>query len=292
MPQVAADLAASGNLGVTVTRAKRPHKARSLRIPHLGRLIFTDDPGEGQILARETFATNLSAIHYRKDGTVKDHYDLGSGLVTNVGVTALANDFAWASNCQTLKLANYHATGMGTTSAAATDLALQTPAAPTATTAVAGTQALVSAANDQIYQTSGTINYASTVAVTEWGLFTAATLSATTGSPATATSATGLTATGTPYTASTSSVQGEQQLIVTTGTTAVYGLVTSNTTSGLVIPAWYKTSDGTAGSTPGSTETFTLRPVMLDHRVFGGALNVVSGDSVTYRWGLTIASGG
>jgi hypothetical protein len=284
------DLRARGNLDTTVIRRTPPHSARSLRIPGVGRVILTGDPGEGQILARETFATNLSAIHYRKDGTVKDHYDLGSGLVTNVGVTALANDFAWAANCQTLKLANYHATGTGTTSAAATQLALSTPAAPTATTAVAGTQSLVSAANSQIYQTLGTINYTSTVAVTEWGLFTAATLSATTGSPATATTATGLTATGTPYTASTSSVQGEQQLIVSTGTTAVYGLITSNTTSGLVIPAWYKTADGTAGSTPGSTETFTLTPVMFDRKTFS-ALNVVSGDSISFKYQLTIASG-
>lgn len=287
-----ADLAPSGNLGITHIKAPRPHRARGLRIPGgFGRVLFTGDTGEGQLFAREQFVTNLSAIHRDGDGCVKDVRDLGSGLVTNVGVTALANDFAWAQNCQTLKLANFHATGTGTTGAAATDLAITTPASPTATTAVAGTQALVSAANSQIYQTSGTINYIGTVAVTEWGLYTAATLSATTGTPATATSATSLTATGTPYTASTSSVQGEQQLIVKPGTTTVYGLILSNTTSVLTIPAWYKVSDGTGGSTPGSTEAFTILPVLLDHKTFA-VISAVSGDSITFRWQLTISSGG
>lgn len=254
-------------------------------------MIFTKDRGDSTIFASEVFSTNVHALHRDGDGVILDEYDLGSGLVTNVGVTALANDFAWAQNCQTIKLANFHASGTGATAASASDLGLLAAASPTTTTAVTGAQSLVSGANNQVYRTIATLNYVSTLAITEWGLFSAATLSATTGSPAIATSGTTLTATGTPYTASTSSVQGEQQLVVKTGTTASYGLILSNTTSILTIPAWYKTADGTAGSTPGSTETFTIVPVLWDHKVFA-AINVVNGDSIQFTYSLTCNSGG
>lgn len=236
------------------------------------------------------FRSHLQAQHFRR-GRLYDRYDLGSGLVTNVGVLALANDFAWAQNCQTLLLANQHATGTGATAAAATDLAIQTLSTQGGQTPVAGTQSLVSAANLQKYKTVATITYTGTEAVTEWGLFTSGTLSATTGTPFTATSGTSGTVTGTPYTASSGTTRGEQQLIVVPGTTTVWGLILSNTTSVLTIPAWYKVADGTAGSTPGATEAFTLKPVMWDHKVFS-AINVVSGDAIQFSYSLQINSGG
>lgn len=274
----------------------RPHRLHDLlRLPRgLGRVLWTRDPGNAVLAANQVFMSHLQADIRRASGRL-EHRDLGSGLVTNVGVTALANDFAWAAPSggaiNLLKLANWHATGTGTTAAAATDIALQTLAAPTATNAVAGTQTLVSAANSQTYKTVATINYTSSLAITEWGLHTAQALSATTGTPFTATTATSATATGTPYTASSGTVQGEQQLIVVPGTTTVYGLILSNTTSALTVPAWYKVSDGTAGSTPGATEAFSIKPVLLDHKVFS-ALNVNNGDSVSYTYSLLVASGG
>ena len=261
---------------------------RIFRLPFgKGALVWSPDKGVATITSDQVFATKLVMEHFRRGRKIEE-YDLGSGLVTNVGVMALANDFAWAQNCQTLKLANWHATGTGTTAAAATDIQLQTAAGPSP---VAGTQSLVSAANSQTYKTSATINYVSTLAITEWALFTSGTLSATTGTPFTGTSATSATVTGTPYSASSSTVQGEQQMIVKAGTTASYGLILSNTSSVLTIPAWYKTADGTAGTTPGATEAFTLQPVMFDHRVFA-AVNVSSGDSLTVAWSLLISSGG
>lgn len=280
-----------GKLDTQVIRHRDPRKATSLRIPGLGRIILTRDPGDSGMFAREQFATELFAIHRDGDGRIIHQHDLGSGLVTNVGVMALANDFAWAQNCQTLKLANNHASGTGATAAATTDIALQTLAAPTTTTAVAGTQSLVSAANSQTYKTVATINYTSTLAITEWGLHTATALSATTGTPFTATSATSGTATGTPYTASSGTTQGEQQMIVVPGTTTVFGLITSNTTSVLTIPAWYTVAGGTAGSTPGTTEAFTIKPVLWDHKVFA-AINVNSGDSIQFQYSLLVNSGG
>ena len=271
-----------------------PHQLHELLRTPFGRLLATRDLGEARLFGDMMFQTHLEAKVVRANGSV--HYrDLGSGLVTNVGVLAMANDPAWAApsgaSAATLALQKYHATGTGVTAAAASDMALQTLAAPTTTTAVAGTNTLVSAANSQQFKSVATINYTSTLAITEWGLHSASALSATTGTPFTATSATSGTVTGTPYTASSGTVQGEQQLVVFPGTTAVWGLILSNTTSVLTIPAWYNVSNGNAGSTPGATEAFTIKPVLWDHKVFA-AINVNNGDSIQFTYTLTINSGG
>lgn len=289
----ASDASFRGDFGAQLLRAK-PIKTHSFRL--FGkRVIFSDDPGDANKTSSEFFATSLHATHLAKEDPytgkrrIKDEIDLGSGLVTNVAMIALANDFAWAQNCQTLKLANQHATGIGTTPAAATDVIMgNTTGAPAL---VAGTQTLVSAANLQKYQTTATTNYVSGLAITEWGLMTDSVLSATTGTPFTNTSATSGTVTGTPLTASSASVQGSQQHIIIAGTTASYLLVLSNTTSAFTGPAWYKTADGTAGTTPGTTEAFTIRPVMFDHKQFS-AINVISGDSIAWTYLLTCTSGG
>jgi hypothetical protein len=205
----------------------------------------------------------------------------------------MANDFAWSAqlNLSTLGTQNFHATGTGTTAAAATDVTLQTLASPTTTTAVTGTQTLVSAANLQKYQTVATINYTTTLAITEWGLNSLATLSSTTGTPFTATTATTWQDTGSAQTASSATVRGLQQTVVFPGTTTVWGLNLSNTTHIGTIPAWYKVADGTAGSTPGASEAFSIKPVLWDHKVFS-AINVINGDSIQFTYQLTIASGG
>lgn len=286
----------TGALDARLIRPSRPHRARVLKTP-FGRLILTRDKGESTLLASEYFQTNVHALHRDGDGKLIHAYDLGSGLVTNVGVLAMANDFAWAAPSgaaiNTLKLANWHATGTGTTAAAATDIKLQTPSTAGGQTPVAGTQSLVSAANSQKLQTVATISYTGTEAVTEWGLLTSGTLTATTGSPFTAGSATTGTVTATPLTASSSTVQGSQQTIFenTGNATPSWGLVLSNTTSVVTVPAWYKVSDGTAGANPANTNAYTIRPVMWDHKVFA-AINVVSGDSIQFTYSLAVNSGG
>jgi hypothetical protein len=240
------------------------------------------------------FHSHLGAQHFR-GGRLIGRHDLGSGLVTNAGVLALANDFAWSAslNLSTLGLANNHAWGTGATAAAATDIALQTLAAPTTTTAVAGVQSLISAANLQKYQTVATITAGGSLAITEWGLHSFLTLTASTGTPFTATSASSWTDTGSAQTASSPTVRGLQQLIVRPGTTTVWGLNLSNTThvGTIVTNGWYKVADGTAGSTPGATEAFTIIPVMFDHKVFA-AINVVLNDSIAFTYQLTVTSGG
>lgn len=253
---------------------------------------------------REYFGGNkfqkfLYSVLYRN----KTELDLGSGLVTNVGVLALANDYAWSvTNAPNnlFRFLKYHASGTGATGAAATDIKLQTASGNGGQTPVAGTQVLVSAANAQKYQSVATIAYTGSEAVTEWGFFaydsalpTTSNLSDATGSPFTAGSATTGTVTATPLTASSTSVMGQQMSIFenTGNATPSWGLVTSNTTSVVTVPAWYKVSDGTTGANPANTNTYVIRPIMWDHKVFS-AINVVNGDSIQFTYTLTISSGG
>lgn len=244
-----------------------------------------------------SFHTHLQADIFRSGSHLRT-YDLGSGLVTNVGVLALANDFTLAgpsgAPISTLKLANWHVTGTGTTAAATTDIKLQTQSTNGGQTPVAGAQSLISAANLQKYQSVATIAYTGTEAVTEWGLICASTISSTTGTPFTSGTATSGTVTGTPLTASSTTVQGQEQTIFenTGNATPHWGLVTSNSTSVVNVPAWYKVADGTAaGVTPANTNAYTIRPVMWDHKVFA-ALNVLSGDSIQFTYTLTVTAGG
>jgi hypothetical protein len=288
--------------------------SKILRLPkNLGQAAVVFDPGQADgFPGGIQFHTNLSAQVFRNGKALKARevmdrnfiqrlfnkgeetsIDLGSGLVTNVGVECLSNDFIRSAqlNLATLNLANQHMTGKGTNVASALDIALQTISTNGGQTAVAGTQSAPTAANSQKYQSVATIAYTGSEAVTEWGLFTAATPSAATGSPLTAVNGNTVTVTGTPLTASSATVRGLQGMIVVFPTTGVWGLVISNTTSTITVAAWYKITDGTAGSAPGSTEAFTIQPVMWDRKTFA-AVNVVSGDSIQFSYVLTVTSGG
>lgn len=271
-------------------------KSKVFRLPFsLGRVgVAYERRGEAVHSGGLVFGTHLKAAYFRQ-GIYQGEVDLGSGLTTNVGAIALANDMNWASPSaaaiNTLKLLKWHATGTGATAAAATDIKLQTVSANGGQTPIAGTQTFTSAANSQKIVTVATISYTGTEAVTEWGLFNRSTLSNTTGSPFTNVTATTATVTGTPLTASSTTVQGEQMSVIEAGTTDAYGLVLSNTTSVFTFPAWYKRTDGTLATTPGNTETFTNRALCWDHRVFA-AINVGNGDSVQFTYSLTISSGG
>jgi hypothetical protein len=298
-----ADQSFQGDLDTRLIRSPGPHSAKSLRTP-FGRVIFTKDKGDSTMLAREHFQTNLCAVHRDGDGVVKDEYDLGSGLVTNIGVLALANDPFWSAslNLSTLGTQNFHAVGTGTTAAAATDFQMQTLASPTTTTAVTGTQSLVApltfvGPTSPIYKTVATVNFTTSLAITEWGIHSLATLSSTTGTPFTATTATTWQDTGSAQTASSPTVRGLQQTIVVPGTTTVLGLNVSNTTHVGTLAAsstpagWYTQATQAAGSTPGATEAFTIKPVMFDHKVFS-AINVVNTDSIQFTYSLSVNSGG
>ena len=272
--------------GYALVRDPRTWGVRLVRDPHGAASGF---PGG------ISFHSHLQATHLRGGQVLKD-YDLGSGMVTNVGVLALANDYAWAAPSaaavRALGMMKYHASGTGTVNEATTDIKLGTISTQGGQTPVAGTQVLVSAANLQKYQTVAVIPYTGVEAVTEWGLFANGTISATTGSPFTAGSATTGTVTGTPLTASSASLQGHQMFIFEyTAGGLGWGLDLSNTTSVVTVPAWYKVSDGTVATAPVNTDPYLIRPVMWDRRKFA-AINVVNLDSISYTYTLSITAGG
>lgn len=299
-------------------------KGKFLKLPAgFGRLAY-DPHGQGALIGDVGFQTNLSVKVFDKNGNerkVRDYLgsnklqrafykflyrdgrtelDLGSGLVTNIGVMAMANDPNWSASLAlaTLKLANWHISGTSATAATVLDFKLNTISTQGGQTPVAGTQSIDTSSTMAVpkYKTVATITYSGTEAVTEWGLICGSTVSDTLGTPMTAVTATSFTATGTPFTASSSTVQGLQQQVVIPGTTTVMALIGSNTTSiaSLVnngTTAWFTQAAQTAGSTPGSTEAYTKRPVMWDHKVFS-AINVNSGDSIQFTYLLTVNSGG
>lgn len=117
----------------------------------------------GQAISRVLYKTNLSVEHYR-DGVLLVRRNLGAGVVTTVGANLWAADAANAT--ATLKLANWHDSGIGTTPPGITDTVMQSP---TGNVRVVGTQS--SAAN--VYKTIATLAYGSSYAISEWGLFTA-----------------------------------------------------------------------------------------------------------------------
>jgi hypothetical protein len=276
-----------------------------LKVPGLGRFgIAWERNGEAQFFpAGMVWGTNLSIKHFDPRHRLIEERDLGSGLTTNVGSLALANDALWsATNALNSLFAKmkYHASGTSATAAAATDIKLNTVSTQGGQTPVVGTQVLVSAANLQKYQSVATIAYTGAETVTEWGIFSygstlpaVTALTDATGSPFTAGSATSGTITGTVLTASSATVMGQQMSIFdnTNATRVSWGLVTANTTSVITVPAWYKTADGTAGTAPVNADTYVIRPIMFDHRQFTG-VGVGSGDSIQFTWTLTINSGG
>jgi hypothetical protein len=88
------------------------------------------------------------------------------GLVTTAGANYMAADFLSGSSSR-INAFNQHDCGTGTNAAAVGDTALQTPAG---TARVAGTQSNPTANQ---YRTVATIPFTSSLAITEWGLFSA-----------------------------------------------------------------------------------------------------------------------
>lgn len=277
-------------------------KSLIMQVPLLGRLavVFDKQGSADRFPGGLSFHTHLMATHIRGGWVVKKH-DLGSGLVTNIGVLALCADSQWPQTSivtNLFKLLKYHASGKGVTGALFTDIKIETDSTVGGQTPVVGTQVFThdQVATAQKWVSVATIAYTGVEAVTEWGLFNDTTLARTTGSPLTAITNNTATVTGTPLTASAAGAQGESQHVIHFTTTPRYGLITSNTTGVVTLSfsaasGWMVTSTGVIGANPGATEAYTLRPVMWDHKQFA-AINVINGDSVQYTYTLTISSGG
>lgn len=144
-------------------------KSRIIRIPLIGRvaLVFDKTGSAEWFPGGIRFHTHLQADHYRGRRLIETR-DLGSGLVTTAGVNLMGGD--WTNATATLKLANNHDSSTNTTAAAIGDTALGTAPPAGVPARAVGTQ---SNATANIYKTIGTQTYTGTLAITEWGLFTA-----------------------------------------------------------------------------------------------------------------------
>lgn len=142
------------------------NKVHRVSVPLLGKFAWVrEHEGEAIIPGEMFFMSSLKASHMR-EGSIIRELDLGSGVVTTAGVVLMAAD--WTSATAAIKLFKNHDAGTGTTAAAIGDTALQTPFGGSR---VAGSQANTT----NVYTTIATIPFTSTLAITEWGLFSALT---------------------------------------------------------------------------------------------------------------------
>lgn len=133
----------------------------------MGRILWTPDKGVGMLPAQMFFGTDLKAS-YIHNGELFEEYELGSGLVTTAGVNYLAADFN--DGASDISAFDWHHSGIGTTAAAVGDTTLENVTGVPAR--VSGTPSNPTANQ---YQSVATISYTSTLAITEWGLFSAST---------------------------------------------------------------------------------------------------------------------
>lgn len=133
----------------------------------MGRLLWTPDKGQGLLPAQMFFGSDLKASLYRGDDLL-DVRELGSGLVTTAGVNYLASDFN--DGASDISAFDYHGVGIGTTAAAIGDTVLENTTGVPAR--VSGTPTNPTANQ---YRSVATVSFTSTLAITEWGLFSAST---------------------------------------------------------------------------------------------------------------------
>lgn len=261
------------------------------------RFMWAKDRGDAYTPANMVFMSHLEAEHRRNGKLVKTH-DLGSGLVTNIGVNLMANDFTWAAGA-TLKLMNYHAIGTGTTAAAASDFYLQTAINSGSLTGstnryMTGAQSIGGNASPNVYKTVATFTANAGLAVTEWVL-AMSNAAEFTGRTSTGTSSSSLTDSGASFTTSGNGLQGWTVEInssaINTPTTTVMGQVASNTGTALTLVEGWLTLANAAASTPGATSAYVVYPSIWDHKVFS-AINLLAADTLQFQYSLTVTSGG
>jgi hypothetical protein len=131
-------------------------------LKQLERLLHWLEKGQA-VYGRNIYKSNLSVKQFRNGKLILER-KLGDGLVTTAGVNLLAAD--WTNVTATLKSANWHDSGTGTTPPTVGDTIMQTP---TGNARLPGAQSNVT----NVYQTVATLSYGGVFAITEWGLFTA-----------------------------------------------------------------------------------------------------------------------
>lgn len=303
-------LAPHSHLDALLVRAPQPptpHRLRGVRIPGVGRVLFTRDQGDGKLVGNSVMMTNLHAILRGPNGKIKELRNLGSGLVTNAGVNLMSNDYSWTT--ATLKAMNYHAIGTGTNAAAASDVWLQTANGATNLSGttngyMTGTQSIIANSTSTpwspIYQTVATFTFTGAVAVTEWVLCMGNFANVTHTSTAT-TSTTLADTTNNPFTSSMvmATIETGSATPINTPTTTPMLQIASQvagTATGLDnswssgTKSWLSIANQ-AVATPGAASTYVVFPTAWDHKVFA-VINAANGDTLQFTYQLSINSGG
>ena len=141
------------------------------RVFRLGPLAFTFDRGEAKT-SRFFFQTNLEALCFHK-GRLEDVINLGSGVITIGLVNAIVSDVVNNTSNGLNKYIKYHDSGTSTTAATDGDTTLGTQAGPStrATGTLTNNQTATTSNHTAIVKSAGTINYTTSLAITEWGCF-------------------------------------------------------------------------------------------------------------------------
>jgi hypothetical protein len=159
----------STSLAPTTARARRAegasYRLRNLRT-HIREFPFNARVAAGRLLGMPSFVTELRATLHHADGSDVDLGVLSRKIVTTAGVNYLASTFTGTGSTPVI---NWHAAGTGATAAAIGDTAMQTDSG---VARVSGTQSNPSA---NLYKSIATLAFVSTLAITEWGFFTAVT---------------------------------------------------------------------------------------------------------------------
>ncbi len=121
---------------------------------------------------RVTLHGRLDATLIRKDGKRVFLGCLGRRVVTTAGVNYMRDDFNNAAGSADITNFKYHGSGTGTTAEAITDTALVNEGAAGIPARATGTQV---GTVSGVYTTVGSQTYTGTLAITEHGVFSAAT---------------------------------------------------------------------------------------------------------------------
>lgn len=272
-----------GRVGFSASLDAVHTSTRKPQVRRVGPFAIVRDAGDALLVSGQMFDTHLVAKHVR-DGRVIDTRDLGSGLVTNIGVDRMARDWFWANGSTTLESCVDMATGTGAVAAAVGDVQLGTVAS---TTAVAATQSTV---EPNIMQWVGTLSYGGTFAITEWGLINDTLTSGQSFGSTGNVTFTGTSATTGTVSGATWTVDAWKGYNVFVTSVPAMGVVLSNTSTVLTVGRWQTPTTNATATTPGNVAAAIL-PTLWDRKVFS-AINVISGDSIQFTYQLSITSGG
>lgn len=291
----------SANLTAHLIHPKAPARVHQIRLPKLGRLMYTRDPGDARHTAAEYMQTRLHAVKFDGDGRFVDEYDLGSGLVQQNFVVALMQDAVGTTNNKGAPVMATSGTWMysGTGSLATVFDHQLASAILGASVSGAIVPTLSYSGNNTVLQYVGTIAYTNTYAVTEWGNFNANVQ----GAQSTSTTNTwtaqaqGSATWGTTLGAGSNAFAG-YMAYQSSASVGMYILSNTSGTNGLITTAVAPTTGyytlsvaGGSASTPSSNTSTSIFPLMSDHKTFA-AINVVASDSIAFTYQLTIQAGG